>query len=767
MKDDGNFYHSRIREIEKGDVMNNDLDYLSFDVGAELSGNDLYANLIVDKNLVYKDYTYLFYLIKDGQVIDYGSWSESPKYKWRLNEDGIYCVQGYIRNGEKRLFKRSYPISFFSADFKKQYHDFLSDCSEIGKDCYKENINGDYLDTKLHYIASENPYADFCLLTSKKWGGSKLLETEGKIGEFITKYPMFNLMHLSWNNEVYCCFTGGSIEASDGLALFSGISRSNRKIVIGAEDIQSIEELKDLNEGYGCFTGLFIDDSKQTINLFRDGFGMGKIFYYEDDEMVCVGNNYHSFLLFLKSLDRKLSFDEVKAAVILSSFSVQLLNQNICRKMDISQITQISSDYILVYCDCMWKKTSTQYGSIIAGDITRCLYEDLLHRARQEMEDTIKLLYEDKRFNKVVVDLSGGIDSRLVYSLVTGLKQEQKSKTRILSYDVPNTEDLSIAIDINSVFGLQWDDLPREAIVMKIHDADQYMRNRELGIYYSYKPFIKKYCWNDACYIRLNGAFGETLYRPFATRHYLDMIDDNKKFDAKRLASFILQDISYKINAPVNEEFISILSNELEEIGCNNVYESLESMHRQYHHGSHHSYQMFFERDELRWPVLQSKTAALLHHYMINTFCNTKLQFDMIGQANPLLLGFRYDYKKNNDDYEKLICTLCVEDRFKGIKNMHGSSEGESQWIAADTTKNRLLKISNPTEYTDNYMQEYSKMIESRSRAIMKQLLNKKTKLNELVGMELYYYICGDKVNWQYLYNKLSSFWDQINLIEG
>jgi hypothetical protein len=188
-------------------------------------------------------------------------------------------------------------------------------------------------------------------------------------------------------------------------------------------------------------------------------------------------------------------------------------------------------------------------------------------------------------------------------------------------------------------------------------------------------------------------------------------------------------------------------------------------MHRQFHHGSHHNYQLYFEWDERRWPVLQSKTAILLHHNMRRSYKSSKLHFDLIGEANPILLGFRYDYKKNNDDYMEISSQLSVEERFKGISNIHGNIMEMEQWKVADQIRKNSQKCKNPMQFSsDYYNATRNEIVKDRTKILLKRILKKRLKIEKSVGIELYYYICGDKVNWQYFYNKLASFNDELSI---
>lgn len=738
--------------------MDNQVRYEIFQTNISLSDGLLRSSIsFSDDYSPSEDMEYLFYLLKDGQVIDYGEWLKVPEKTWNITENGIYCTQGYIKNSTGKIWRRSFPVSFFTDEFRKKYDDFLYATEDI---CVSKSEIAD----NLPFIKSEYPYADFCMVSLYQDG----TEIETLIDEFISVQEGFEKKFIDFDKGSFLVTNGTFIQGKDSEGLFSGISRSETKIIIGASDITNAEELELLDEGYGSFTGIIINKEKSEIKLIRDGFGSGKIFVYEDGEMVCFGNNYHLFLLFLKELNRPLKFDDEKVSIILSCDAVQLLNQNICRDMDVSPIQQCPTDYIYRYKEGGWKREITSYGNIIHDTSTPYgeeEYKGLIKQAVSEMQKSMQLVCSDNRFDFIHIDLSGGMDSRLVYALATNLSKEDREKVRIVSYSVPGTDDLEIATEINSIFGFKWDDLPRLTERESIEESDAYMRNRELGIYYSYNPYILKYDHEAYKYIRLHGSFSETLARPFASRHYISMIPDDSKLNSIKLAELVLADISYKINAPVNGSFVKRISKELDSIGCESVYESYESMHRQFHHGSHHNYQMYFEWDERRWSVLQSKTAILLHHNMMKSYKSSKLHFELIGEANPILLGFRYDYQKNNDDYSQISSQLCVEERFKGISNVRGDVMEMEHWKAADQIRKNSQKCKNPMEFPSEYYNSTrNEMVKDRTKSLLKRILRKRPVIEKAVGIELYYYICGDKVKWQYFYNKLSSFNDELSI---
>ena len=57
-----------------------------------------------------KPFLYYYYLIKDGVVIDRQGWYIENSFSWTLQEPGKYCVQGYVRVGDDREFRKSEEI---------------------------------------------------------------------------------------------------------------------------------------------------------------------------------------------------------------------------------------------------------------------------------------------------------------------------------------------------------------------------------------------------------------------------------------------------------------------------------------------------------------------------------------------------------------------------------------------------------------------------------------------------------------------------------
>jgi len=61
----------------------------------------------------------------------------------------------------------------------------------------------------------------------------------------------------------------------------------------------------------------------------------------------------------------------------------------------------------------------------------------------------------------------------------------------------------------------------------------------------------------------------------------------------------------------------------------------------------------------------------------------------------------------------------------------------------------------------------YDDEIKKRSFFLLKKVLKKLPKLEKMIGIDLFYYINSDKVDWEIIYAKLVAINDQIEIIEG
>jgi len=164
----------------------------------------------------------------------------------------------------------------------------------------------------------------------------------------------------------------------------------------------------------------------------------------------------------------------------------------------------------------------------------------LIYKAKDEIINNVKMIFEYPDFDNVIVDLSGGFDTRMVYAACTVLPDSLiRPKIKIFSRYSPTQNDLQVAISLNSVY--RYDCLKKEdnanfkLIPLSSENADMLTANnisKSLGTYKEWR------CWylNEGYIIKnaaqIYGGCGDILH-PVTAKTALqanDYINNRNRF---------------------------------------------------------------------------------------------------------------------------------------------------------------------------------------------------------------------------------------------
>lgn len=731
-----------------------------FDVSVQLIDNNLTAEIVLEDSRP-EDASFYFYLIKDGRTIDKQGWFTKSACDWELQDSGMYCVQGYVKSGSEKLFRRSAAIGYFGVNANEMFDDFMhSDMPEVLP--YQKT---------LQFFYAKEPFSDFIIVSQKK-----RLFHKYDVAQFAAENPRFAYTKHSkiGKYDVHVLSTSKErVFANGDTVFFSGITNYEEKLIFGAKEIPDNIETSKLLYGYGNNSAIIMRQNE--ILLGTDFFNFSRWFYYEKDDLFVVSNRYHILLLMLKSLNIPLQLDERKAAVTLSTVSVQFLTQNFTRAMDVESVFQLENDKSLRLGKMGWIKDQSEYGRILQCEqkISKDEYKKLLVQAKNEILNQVGSALNDARFEHVMLDLTGGLDSRLIYAAATNYNRDVlKKKVRIVSNPVAGSRDLPIATKINGIYGLEYDDLPQVRKMLSIEEADQMMRSFYMGTYFSFNPY--QFMLQDYKNLSLNGACGEILARPYIARKYFGtLIDDNR--DVKKVANYIWGDFAANIVAADSEsasDFEKYVGTELRQIPVSNILEAYDRIYLQYRHGYHFDQVLNYATGRMVWMPMQSKAAFTLHHLIFSEYKNIKLELDLIAQLNPILLSIEFDSDQDNSDYRMVEHDLLVEDeRFFAIYT--DGKEDMKRWEIARQQRNESTQYLYDTLEEKAVIEEqYERTTEMLYLALLRnfhELMLYCPTLRRRLGVALYYYITSQKDNLkmtQYMYNKITSLLDQIRLIK-
>ena len=565
---------------------------------------------------------------------------------------------------------------------------------------------------------------------------------------------------------------GQRILPSGELLVFSGITLLNNKITIGLDEITADTTFETLASGYGNYNLVFA--GKDALRISTDYFNFSRWFYIDCEEFFIICNRYHLLLLFLRHMGIKLQINKRKAVITLSTVDVQFLLQNFSRKMDVERVFQLANDTTLRLTSSGWHWESSDFGRVLKKHevFHENIYLALLKKASEEIKRNVRAGLESPEFKYVTVDLSGGLDSRLVYGALTAIKREDTKKVRIISNDVAGSHDLQIATEINSIYGFEYDDLPAKIQTIPFEEADSIARSFYLGTYYSYFPFSTKIIGNNT--LNINGACGEILARPYLARKYFDKIAID--VDAESLASYLWHDFAANIEVADEEsesDFISLIAEELNQYPVKTVLEAYDRLYLQNRHAYHFDEGIRYQYIRKAWMPLQSKTAFKLHHMTFEFFKSIKLQLDLIGSINPLLLAIRFDSERDNRDYEQLRKELAPVSPILSDIRICGKNDRE-RWENARKKKNAsTIRLQAAVSEKGTLLvgqknaPEYEMVLLKDS---LRELLQREPYIQKRCGLALYYYInqnADNRRKIRYYYNKVTSLLDQIRIIDG
>ena len=750
------FYHDNATKLNDAilNLAKELREQIGFYVSAAIENNILTSEVVLEKTNEQAEH--FFYLLRDGKIIDRQGWFKENKFQWSLKENGSYCVQGYVRQGKFKSFQFSKPLVYFNEAMRKEFENFMNE--EPEGTAYRKTL-------PFHQLSA--PFADILIVSSSHL-------PKDKVKRFCQDNPWLSISPelLYAPYSAFVLSNGGQRMLPSGeLLVFSGITMLDNQITIGLDEIPADATFETLASGYGNFNLVFA--GKDSLRISTDYFNYSRWFYMDCKDFFVISNRYHLMLLFLRHMGINLQLDKRKAAITLSTVTVMPLNNSFSRKMDMEGIFQLENDKTLRLASSGWQWECTDFGRVLEQDevFHENLYLTLLNKASDEVKRNVRAGLESPKFKHVTVDLSGGLDSRLVYAALTTIRREDTKKVRIISNDVAGSHDLQIATEINSIYGFEYDDLPVKIQSMSFEEADDIIRSFFLGTYYSYFPFSTRIIGNDT--LNLNGACGEILYRPDLARKYFNKnaIDVN----AESLASYLWHDFAANIAVADEEsesDFISLIAEELNQYPVKTVLEAYDRYYLQNRNGYHFDESLRFRYTRKTWMPLQSKTAFRLHHMTFSVFKSIKLQLDMIGSFNPLLLAIRFDSERDNQDLEQLKDELApVSSIFSNI-HICGKNDTE-RWENARKKKNsstiRLQAAESgiaPFHTGQKDLQEYVLVLLKDS---LRELLQREPDIKKRCGLALYYYITiksNDLKKIRYYYNKVTSLLDQIRIFD-
>ena len=339
-------------------------------INADLSIEDGTLVLLLQDNNI----KFSFKIYKDEEEIFSGSFN-TDKFLYKIENDGTYYITG--KNEICNKYFVSKKVSYFDFNIRNNYEKYK-----------RRNFNVKPFD----FYESNYPFYDF----------------------IVTNYDDSSFdIGFKYNIEKNIIYSNKELKDN---CIFSGYFHDKDKFYYGDEDVSS-KQLKrtDLFNKTGCFTNLFIKN--KNIYLGSDVFGFGKLYYYiGKDKKYVVSNRYHLLLIYASRFDKTLSIDDDKVSYLLSLSYGMLSDQFIDNSCLVKNTSIIDiSEFILISKDGTFSICANNFLTLESNND----YKKNIERTINEIQDNFKGVFNNPRFNLFVQDLTGGLDSRVLFSVLT------------------------------------------------------------------------------------------------------------------------------------------------------------------------------------------------------------------------------------------------------------------------------------------------------------------------------------------------------------
>lgn len=426
--------------------------------------------------------------------------------------------------------------------------------------------------------------------------------------------------------------------------LFSGIAFNHGKLVFGADDCPSPASLK---EAYGEFS--FCEFTDHTIEFCTDYFGFGKWYYYLDEQYFAAATSYHLLLLMLTACGVILQMDIVRSRVNLYEVGFgYTFGQQFSRNMDVKNVFMSLPTEKFCYIKknhCVSFEKTSLYGLLAQPQrYDEDRYEAAILKAKDEICLNLQAIFESCHFDRIVIDLSGGFDSRVVYAAMTTFPKRLRDKADVFIRDSHLSDDRAIGNAVNNLYGHKVVH-PHETDTSEIFINDKldlFNLSIELGGYSNLERNCK--CNINPRFIEVMGGGGDALfgfnrvYGDYA-KLFLKYPDDNTIINkiAENSAAPL-----FKACPQVVDEAANILKEVFEEIPDNlHLYQKLHYFYILFRNNTHFS-AFKYQSSLLTLNVLHSKNALIAKWMYWSKFNRNeippeKVSIDMINAINPLL----------------------------------------------------------------------------------------------------------------------------------
>lgn len=618
---------------------------------------------------------------------------------------------------------------------------------------------------KIDFWNTPQPYNDFLVFSFEKGRIKDSLKSTLKsklkdigISNFVNKhYGKFeSISAISYIEK--------DLMSSDGdIPILSGIAQHNGTLYFGQDSIKGKSDF--LDNSVGIFTLLNIN--VRGIKITQDFMGSGTLFYVEFDDIFISSNRYHLLLLFLSWIGFKGELNYAKVIANLYS-STTFLKTNISEQMDIEGVFQLPFNSEIIINNDGWFITEKLEVVEVLKGCRPDERKELMKKAKEEILENIAAVLNQERFSKVIVDISGGYDSRAVFAGVLNFENAMNF-IEIYARDVPGQNDLEIAAGLKSLFnGKFYEETGRKQYPMTTDESLNVFRSSYMGTFYNlaYGAWSPKGENNEE--IRLSGGYGE-IFRLFWYKVYKNIMSDN--LSTNELASKLVDSFPpiTKSMLKYKDTLIELIKNEFDKINCS-CSDSIEKFEKHYqffrnrYHIGMKAFQ-FYNDCPIWYPLMSKSLLRVANSLNYKDKLNEELILEVIENLHPLLpwIDFGEVPSQQNEGLQKIEIS---DVRFKNCKVE--INKNLDNWKLTERKNQETLLKERPKMEESFYLnwRDNKSHLNEELFLLVDYLREYNSLFKELLDNEMVEYLKNIKNNRliNEMYSKLCSLYDQIEI---
>ena len=482
--------------------------------------------------------------------------------------------------------------------------------------------------------------------------------------------------------------------------IFSGYVFSDKKMLIGVDEVaENVRDIRAISENCGEFCSCIIGNG--SIRFSADYFGMSPLFYFDNKDVFVASDNYHLLLLVLREIGIKLCMNIPRSRVniVTSGFTYGTafskdLDVNGCKMNLAYEEVHYSVDRGLTLPrTSLWELLSDK------NEWDEEQYEECIYKAKNELEEYCKAAFEHPRFNKVVVDVSGGFDSRIVFATACNLPKHLRKKMYTHTRRSGTKDDIEKASAVTNLY-----DYPKHSY-SQADTSELFCGNNEINLAhisrtlgtFSVCSYLYISDYDDQNTLEITGYLGEVVLGYMRCRGEAQYSLGDQRLLA-RLGGCYLHNSVDELQEVFNDQK-RIINETLDNyVSCDCLFKKMQQLYidsrNRFICGSARN----LENNNLRIPMLFTKNALKAKWMYFNRFPDNqvpdeKISLDLVAAINPLIASL--PFASNNDNViskpENLLNPVSVN-----IQPNVTFKPGPKPNNAEDLYKNKVM------EYTDN-----------------------------------------------------------------